>query len=282
MKGSSPMMSILRTRSKSSIVLCATFLGGIALGSRPADAQNPHPDVAPRVQNGQVVTGGIDDTNNAFTPNLRVFDFVFGQDDPTQPYFDSDPGWRAEPEPGFPSTGFTPGKHLHFDILSGAPYGLPANLTYWNGTGSPHFGMVPNGETLRLDLAGGLADATAGSGNAFIPGFDIGTLDSTGDLHIHLSSFIQGSGGNNPANGIYMMVLDPSTDMPGIAAAKPIFVLWDNGLGDGPQLAAAVNFAQATFVPEPSSLALVCIGSVGVGLAVWRARRRRCRCSRGS
>ena len=163
---------------------------------------------------------------------------------PSQPYFDADPGWRAEPEPGFPSTGFTPGKHLHFDILSGAPYGLPANLTYWDGTGSPHFGFVPNGETLTLDLAGGLADATAGSGNGFIPGYNIGTFDSTGDLHVHLGSFLQGSGGNNPANGIYMMVLHPSTDMPGIAAAQPIFVLWDNGLGDGDQLAAAVDYAQ--------------------------------------
>ena len=175
---------------------------------------------------------------------------------------------------GFPSTGFTPGKNLHFDILSGAPFGLPANLTYWNGTGSPHFGLVPNGETLRLDLAGGLADATAGSGNSFIPGFNIGTFDSSGDLHVHLASFIQGSGGNNPSNGIYMMVLDPSTDMPVIAAAKPIFVLWDNGLGDGGQLAAAVNYAQATFVPEPSSILLVSIGSVGLGFAIWLKRSR--------
>ena len=38
--------------------------------------------------------------------------------------------------------------------------------------------------------------------------------------------------------------------MPGIVAAKPIFVLWDNGLGDGQQLADAVNYVQATVVPE--------------------------------
>lgn len=266
-------MSLLQIRSNKSVMLCATSLLGLAICCRPAHGQNPHPDVAPRVQNGQVVTGGINDVNNEFTPNLRVFDFVFGQDDPTQPYYDADPGWRAEPETGFPSTGFTPGKNLHFDILSGAPFGLPANLTYWNGAGSPHFGLVPNGETLRLDLAGGLADATAGSGNSFIPGFNIGTFDSSGDLHVHLSSFIQGSGGNNPANGIYMMVLDPSTDMPGIAAAKPIFVLWDNGLGDGNQLAAAVNYAQATFVPEPSSILLSCLGSAGLGFAIWKKRK---------
>jgi hypothetical protein len=258
------MIRRFRFRPSTAFAFVTSLLGGMVLLDRPAFAQNPHPDVAPRVQNGQVVTGGIDDTNNQFTPNLRVFDFVFGQDDPMQPYFDSDPGWRAEPEPGFPSTGFTPGKNLHFDILSGAPYGLPANLTYWNGTGSPHFGLVPNGETLRLDLSGGLADATAGSGNAFIPGFNIGAFDSTGDLHVHLSTFLQGSGGNNPANGIYMVVLGPSTDMPGIAPAKPIFMLWDNGLGDGDQLAAAVNYAQATFVPEPSSIVL--IGTCGAAL----------------
>jgi hypothetical protein len=255
----------------------ASLLGGLVVFSRTVDAQNPHPDFAPRVQGGQVVTGGINDANNVFTPNLRVFDFAFGQDDPTQPYFDADPGFRAEPETGFPSTGFTPGKHLHFDILSGGPFGLPATLTYWNGVGSPHFGLAPNSETLRLDLAGGLVDATAGSGNAFIPGYDIGTFDSTGDLHIHLASYIQGSGGNNPANGIYMMVLQASTDMPGIGAAQPAFVLWDNGLGDGQQLADAVNYVQATFVPEPSALTLLSVGIVSMlAIWTWRIRRRRC------
>jgi hypothetical protein len=269
------MTSRIRTRPTTAFAFVTSLLGGMALLDRPAFAQNPHPDVAPRVQNGQVVTGGIDDTNNQFTPNLRVFDFVFGQDDPTQPYFDADPGWRAEPYPGFPSTGFTPGKHLHFDILSGAPFGLPANLTYWGGTGSPHFGLVPNGETLRLDLSGGLADATAGSGNAFIPGFNIGAFDSSGDLHVHLGTFLQGSAGNNPANGIYMVVLDPSTDMPGIVPAKPIFMLWDNGLGDGGQLASAVNYAQATFVPEPPTVALVCIGGPLLLLVGMSRRARR-------
>ncbi len=268
------MIRRFRFRPSTAFAFVISLLGGMVLLDRPVFAQNPHPDVAPRVQNGQVVTGGIDDTNNAFTPNLRVFDFVFGQDIPGQPYFDADPGWRAEPEPGFPSTGFTPGNHLHFDILSGTPYGLPANLTYWDETGSPHFGLAPNGETLRLDLAGGLADVTAGSGNGFIPGYNIGTFDSTGDLHIHLGSFIQGSGGNNPADGIYMMVLSPSTDVPGIAPAKPIFVLWDNGLGDGDQLAAAVDYAQATFVPEPSALALASVGAVALMLAIWRSQRR--------
>jgi hypothetical protein len=267
------MMCSLQIRSRSSIVLCATFLGGIALGGRPADAA--HPDFAPRVQGGQVVTGGLDDANNAFYPDLRVFNFAFGEDDPTQPYFDGDPGFRAEPTPGFPLTGFTPGKHLHFDILSGAPFGLPATLTYWDGIGSPHFGLAPNSETLRLDLAGGLADATAGSGNAFIPGYNNGTFDSTGDLHVHLATFIQGSGGNNPANGIYMAILGLSTDMPGIGAAKPAFVLWDNGLGDGQQLVDATNYVQATFVPEPSSILPAWVGGAALGFTIWRKRKGR-------
>ena len=120
------MTSRMRFRPTTAFTFVTTLLGGMALLDRPAFAQNPHPDVAPRVQNGQVVTGGINDANNQFTPNLRVFDFVFGQDDPTQPYFDSDPGWRAEPYPGFPSTGFTPGKNL--DLL-----GRHGESTLWPG-----------------------------------------------------------------------------------------------------------------------------------------------------
>ncbi len=61
-----------------------------------------------------------------------------------------------------------------------------------------------------------------------------------------------------------MMVLQPSTDMPGIAAAQPIFVLWDSGLGDGQQLADAVNYVQATFVPEPSTFLLISVGASGL------------------
>jgi hypothetical protein len=269
------MTSSMRFRSTTAFTFLASLLGSISVACTTANAQNPHPDIAPRVQGGTVVTGGIDDTNNAFTPDLRVFDFVFGQDDPMQPYFDSDPGFRAEPEPGFPSTGFTPGNHLHFDILSGAPFGLPANLSYWDGTGSPHFGLVPNNETLRLDLAGGLADVTAGSGNSFIPGYNIGAFDSTGDLHIHLATYAQGSGSNNPADGIYLIPLQVSTDMPGIGVSQPAFALWDNGLGDGQQLADAVNYVQATFVPEPSALVLGSVGIMAAMLAFWWRRRDR-------
>ena len=114
-----PMMSRIRIRSVTASAFVTSLLGVVVLSCRPAVAQNPHPDFAPRVQNGQVVTGGLDDTNNAYTPNLRVFDFAFGEDDPTQPYFDADPGFRVEPTAGDPSPGFTPGKNLHFDILSG-------------------------------------------------------------------------------------------------------------------------------------------------------------------
>ena len=109
------MTGPIRFRSSTAFTL-AVWFGGVILSIRPAVADNPHPDFAPRVENGQVVTGGLDDTNNAYTSNLRVFDFVFGQDDPMQPYFDADPGFRVEPTSGDPNPGFTPGKHLHFDI----------------------------------------------------------------------------------------------------------------------------------------------------------------------
>lgn len=233
------------------------------LGASPARGQ--HPDVLPYISAGQLTTGGFDDGDGTLTQNLRVFNFVFGEDDPMQPFFAGDPGFRAD------FGGFTPGKHLHFDILSGAAFGLPSTLAYWDGAGVPHFGPTPDSESLTLQ---GVLAATAGSGNAQVPGFNIGTFDSAGGLHVHLSSTLNGSAGNEPASGIYLVSLGLTTDMPGVSPAKPIFIVYNSGLSDE-QLGSAVNFVQSSFVPEPSAVLLACLGSAGLLLPICRHRGRR-------
>src|SRR4029453_1169041 len=105
-----------------------------------------HADVKPDVQNGRIITGAWVDTTSEFTPDVRVFGYDF-QEDLLDPYFISDPGFNTAGPSGLPV-----GSTLTFNILNEAAFGLPGNLTYWNGVGSVVFSTVPNLETLRLNL----------------------------------------------------------------------------------------------------------------------------------
>lgn len=231
-----------------------------------------HQDVRPKVVDNKIVTDGRDDGTSIVTPNLRVFGYDLGEDDAVNdPYFAADPGFTAEA-----ASGFTDGTNLMFSILSGSQFGLPSTLTYWDGTGSPNFGAVPSLETLRLNL--GSQNRTAGAGNLDVPGFSLGANDAADPLHTHLSSFLQGadgnsdpSDGNNPADGIYLLALGLTTNMPGVAAADPIFIVYNNGGLDEAIHDAAIDYVNTTLVPEPSSVVMLAVGAAGLALA---ARRR--------
>ncbi len=252
-----------RERQKSVNRMATSVLTSVCLLtalSRCAIAQ--HPDVSPRVAGGQIVTDGYNDNDDSITPDVRVFNFVFGEDHPDQPFYTGDPGFHA-----VPGSGFATGNNLRFNILSGLPVGLPAALTYWDGNGTPSFGLAPNSETLTLK--GGALTAVAGSGNAEVPGFVIGTfLDENPPLHVHLSSFLNGPG-VDPTDGIYLISLGLSTDSPGVGAADPLFILYDSGLSET-KLQAAIGFVHTTLVPEPSSIVLAALGCAAVAALVRR------------
>lgn len=127
----------------------------------PAALQAQHADIVPRVEDGRIVTGGHDHGSGEEFPNLRVFGYDFGED-PADPYFASDPGLEAEPGSGLPG-----GSQLRFDIPGAGAAGLPATLSYWDGTGDVTFAAPAGGETLRLNL--GSQNATAGSGTGAVP-----------------------------------------------------------------------------------------------------------------
>ena len=168
---------------------------------------------------------------------------------------------------------------MAFDIL-GPTTGsvLPFNLSYWNGTGPVTWGSVPSGEVLNYSL--GSHTVNAGSGTGFIAGFNLQVLTSLGAMHQHLGASLWGSDGNSvpagpgdwgtgdgieAAPGIYALALQLRDGSQ--ANSNPIYIVYDNGIGDT-QLAAAM-----ASVPEPSSLVLLLIGAA-FGSQMFRRRMR--------
>ena len=105
----------------------------------------------------------------------------------------------------------------------------------------------------------------------------IGSFASNGALHIHLTSTLAENGlSYNPATGdpvaipagdylIGFKLINPST---GVADSAPLFIVYNNGLSDAAN-DTAVDYVNATYVPEPAALGLAAVGGVGL------LRRRR-------
>ena len=108
----------------------AAIVAALAALALPAAASAQHADISPRVQAGRIVADAFDDATGETTPDPRVFGYDF-QEDPLDPYFAADPGFNARAGSGLPA-----GSQLGFGVPGGARFGLPANLSYWGGTGS--------------------------------------------------------------------------------------------------------------------------------------------------
>jgi len=208
-------------------------------------------DVSPFVSGNKIATNGFADATNQTDPGRHVFSYEV---DPTQGYFTMDPGFTAFAGSGLPS-----GQQLSFNVLNGASFAQVGDLTYWNGSGPVSFGAVPSSETLRLNF--GVSNITVTGAASPVPGFSLGTIASDGSIHRHVSAFLNGSGGNNPADGIYLLGLELTVPNSGLKNSAPLYVLYNNGLTDA-QSAAAHNYANTLVVPEPGAFLLAFIGCV--------------------
>jgi hypothetical protein len=243
------------------------LLAAVLLSPLVAAAQ--HADIKPNVQGSRIVTDGhIDDTGETL-PGLRIFGYDF-QEDPLDPYVISDPGFNTVGASSLP-----PGSQLSFNVPGAAVFGLPSNLSYWNGSGGVSFGP-PGGETLRLSR--GTQNRTIGGGTIAFDGFAIGTAGANGALHEHLSSFLQGSDGNvDPgdgvvaADGIYLVPLVLASSDSSIAASQPLFLVYNNGL-DEEVHDMAIEWVETNLVPipEPASVSLGVLGILMLGAVAAR------------
>jgi hypothetical protein len=202
------------------LVLLASY-AGVALAQ--------HADVRPRVSDGMIFTDGFIDATSETIPDLRIFGYDF-QEDPADPYFAADPGFNAAAGSGLPG-----GSQLRFNILSGADFDLPANLSFWDGTDKNaaepgvqvQFGLVPGGETLRLGFASG--SVVVGTGLGEMSGFAIQTVNANGAIHRHLSSFLDAGSAAFPAEGVYLFPLELTSSDTAVRDSDPLFFVYNNG-----------------------------------------------------
>jgi hypothetical protein len=249
--------------------LYIAMFAGMVIATSLALAQ--HADIKPDLESGRIVTHAWGDATSELTPDVRVFGYDF-QEDLLDPYFISDPGFNTAGPSGLPAGGT-----LGFNIVDGAAFGLPGNLSYWNGVGSVAFNTVPSLETLRLNL--GAQNRTIGSATGEIAGFPIGTIAAGGSIHRHLGSFLQGADGNTipgdgnePTEGIYLFLLELTSSDAGISDSLPLFVVYNNGLTEEVHV-AAIEWVETNVlpIPEPATLAL-CGVAIAVLATGWRRR----------
>lgn len=187
---------------------------------------------------------------------------VFEADLPTSGLFEqisADPGFASESVEGL---GILPNDLIDYNVLG--------PLMYHNGT---TFAPVPAGAHIDiLDVpSGGMTvdDTTVGPVSG---GGVIGQADGAGEFHSHVDFELQPLGLGAPEYGAYGILMDISTDEPGIDNSDPFFVVFNFGL-DEPVFEGAVE-AFAAVVPEPASLALALSGGALLAVGVWRRRRR--------
>ncbi len=229
-----------------------------------------HADIKPDVENGRIVTDAWVDSTSEVTPDVRIFGYDF-HEDLLDPYFITDPGFNTAGPSGLPI-----GSTLSFNIVDGAAFGLPGNLSFWNGIGSVVFSTVPNLETLRLNL--GAQNRTIGSATGELAGYPIGGIAAGGSIHRHFGSFLQGADGNStpgdgnePTAGIYLIPLELTSSDAALADSLPLFVVYNNGLTEEVH-DSAIGWVESNLLTIPEPATGVLCGAVVVGLFVswWR------------
>lgn len=235
-------------------------------------------DVRPYVSGGKLITGGYDDGTSSFVPVNRVFEYAF-QEDLADPYFTSDPGFNSTSSSGIPG-----GSQISFNILGGSPFGLPANLTYWDGNDTDPsipgvqvgFGLVPDNESITFSYGSNSITVSNTAGGLNQPGFVLQTVTSSGAMHRHLGAQLNGGSGL-PTDGIYLLAMEIVSSSPGVTKSDPFFLLYNNGLSDQ-QLEIAYDYVtEQVVVPEVSSMLLAAFGTTAVA-GIWIRKHRRKTC----
>jgi hypothetical protein len=171
-------------------------------------------DVFLQIVDGQIVTGQVDaSTGTPLLDELRVFPASFGES--AIPNFTNDPGFFA-----LPGT-FAPGSQLSFNIL--------APVLAWNGDGFDSTGS----EFIRITFS----SLSTISGDGFVPGFSL-FVQPDGGYHRHLNFFLDALPGPPAQPGIYLLELEKTSTMPGIAPSLPFWIVFNYQASEGEHDAA--------------------------------------------
>jgi hypothetical protein len=242
---------------KHSIIAIAAMVVALSAARALADY-----DISPFLQNGQLIVGGLAHTGERIAPPISVFGYDFGED-PYDPFNPSDPGVDQAVGVG----NLPAGSQIGYNIVS--------SLRYWNGNGPATFG-TPGQAYVDLTLPLGSTTTLTGTSGPQA-GSLIQVVGDGGVMHKHFTTSLyaaQGAGNIPgmgdptylaPADGIYAWSMDLTlTAAGGNYTSYPFWIVWNNGLSEAQHDAAM----DALVVPEPTSMALLALGSLAL-------RRRR-------
>lgn len=197
-------------------------------------------DIGIEVENGKLAVGLVDH-DDEFVPGVRVFgseieELVVG---PVTLYITEDPGFDGEPGT------FPVPCAVGFDIL--------ASLGAWTGSGFT-FGID---ETLTIAHTDSGQQVTTGSGA--VSGFTL-PVAADGSWHRHFTFTLNGSAGA-PADGIYLLELALKGGE--AADSDPFWIVFNKNMEESDH-EAAVDWVNENYVPEPSALAGMGVGLLGL------------------
>jgi hypothetical protein len=218
-----------KTRCAITATLCFSSLA-LGLSASKAEAQIIHSDIQFSYAAGKILV----DTGQ--TPGVAVGEFPV---DGFFKQFDNNPGFASEGDVGF---GINPHDTVYYNVLE--------NLTYWDGSS---FQSPAAATQIRVDN-NGAPDTIIGSTSGAQPGAHaplangIGQADGLGNLHSHLSFFLEPNPSPAPAYGVYGLQLSLSSSAAGITASDPFFIAFNFGLSES-QFVDAVQQYASLLVP---------------------------------
>lgn len=168
-----------------------------------------------------------------------------------------DPGFFSEVADGL---GVNSGDIIDFNILG--------PLVFHDGT---DFAPVPAGALIQITdngVSAGTLDVTAStSGPVSGPGI-VGEADAGGDIHIHMDYALLPLSLDTPEYGAYGILMELTTDEPGIDNSDPFYIVFNFGLDEEIFEGAVGDFAAS--IPEPTAAILLAVGA-----SFFAAARRR-------
>jgi hypothetical protein len=196
-----------------------------------------HNDIWVTSSNGQLVTGGWDDTTGEVTnPTQRVFEADFGAD------------------PFFPFSGDEPG--IGSDLIGSTLYlTISAGLGAWTGTG-----FELSTSMVSMSYGGQSGDTASGGFFNFLV---------TQGLDLHAEFALSGPGGEDPSSGLYLATF--RFESAGFADSAPLWVVFNLGMSEADHEAAVV-WVESNLLPAPGVMAIAALSAItGAGS---RSRRR--------
>lgn len=224
------------------------FLVGAASSAAHAAVES---DAGVIISAGQLVTVAVSEAGDPLGP-ARVFASDFGT--LAGFVFTDEPGNQVAPGTLTGATRYT--------------ISIRAALRRWNGSdfsqiAHERFNAQDDGGTFSV-----FSPPTDPGALAPLPAYDL-PVRPDGGLHAHTSNYLFAADLVSPGStGIYLLELQQSTDLPGVAPSLPYYIVYNFGESEAAHQ-AALDFAENVLVPVPGAGVLL----LGLGLVSTRRRR---------